>query len=286
MITWKKTVRRMALLIAFAILLSGFELAAYAREMLNGRATTINEYDYLLNMKERSDSELFDEGYTSEDINSIRHLEDAYSNHLRQFMVLDDAALSNLGYSNEQIMILRSFNGSEEQIRALAATLFFDLYIDFVTWSQADNRTNARLCYDFSWNGVPLIKTRDIVAVSWNDWTINGTLSYITYVSITGTGSNLYLPATYVPNNGPTSFGGGFKFAMTQNDNYYWAKSGYGIFTLYKNYIRHDLSAYAEYGHSTVLLNPGFSIPGYGSISFTYGIDMKAQDWADMNCQN
>lgn len=73
---------------------------------------------------------------------------------------------------------------------------------------------------------------------------------------------------------------------MTQQDNYFWAKSGYGIFTLYHNYSRKDLSAYAEYGHSTVSVVPGIQIPGYGSINFTYGTVREDYVHTDMNCQN
>ena len=182
--------------------------------------------------------------------------------------------------------VYKNYTGTEDQIRALAATLEFTLEADYVTWSSSENQTNARLCYNFNWSGEPLIMTTDIIAVSWNDWTLNGKLSYVTYTHIYGSEPDISMPATYVPNNGPTANGGGFKFKMTQQNNYFWGKSGYGIFTLYHNYTRQDLSAYAEYGHSTITTSPTFSIPGYGSIGFSYGTQMAAQSWEDLNCQN
>lgn len=199
---------------------------------------------------------------------------------------MDKEALTRLGYSDEQIDIFKNYTGTEDQIRALAATLEFTLEADYVTWSSSENQTNARLCYNFNWSGEPLIMTTDIIAVSWNDWTLNGKLSYVTYTHIYGSEPDISMPATYVPNNGPTANGGGFKFKMTQQNNYFWGKSGYGIFTLYHNYTRQDLSAYAEYGHSTITTSPTFSIPGYGSIGFSYGTQMAAQSWEDLNCQN
>lgn len=247
---------------------------------------TVNEYDFLRGLSNKSDSTLRANGYSTADIALVRNLNESYTNHLKQCACLSTSALKNLGYSQRQISILRSFSGAENEIRALAATLYFSLSIDYVTWSSASNRTDARLTYNFSWSGVPLIKTTDIVAVSWNDWTINGKTSYITYTNINGSGSSYYLAATYVSNSGPASYGGGYRFAMTQNDNNYWAQSGYGIFTLYHNYTRADLSAYAQYGHSTVSVTPSFSVPGYGSIGFSYGTSMAGQDWADLSCQN
>lgn len=247
---------------------------------------SINEYDLLANLTNKTDSELSEVGYTSEDIYLIRNLDESYANHIRKYATLSTSELKNLGYTEEQISIFRVFNDSEEQIRALAASMNFTLSIDYVTWSQSNNRTNASLRYYFTWVGIPLIKTNDIVAVSWNDWTINSSASYVTYRSNSGIGDDYTLAATYVPNNGPRSFGGGYKFPMTQDDHSYWARSGYAIFTLYHKYIRADLSAYAEYGHSSVSASPSFSIPGYGSIEFSIGTDMYRQDWADMECQN
>lgn len=246
----------------------------------------LNEYDVLSNCATQSDRELKAKGYSTKEISMIRDLKKEYINHLSQYTTLNSDALKELGYTQEQISILRNFKGTEAEIRALAATLDFYLSADFVRWDAGENRTNARLSYNFNWNGVPLIGLTDIVGVTWNDWTIRGSSSYVTYVHLYGSEQNYYLPATFVDNNGPASYGGGYKFVMKQKDNYFWAKSGYGIFSLYHNYTRHDLSAYAEYGHSTVSVYPSFSIPGYGSINFSDGVNRQAQDWANMTCQN
>lgn len=275
------------LLLVFTIaMINFFPCSAIAADYAHTSSAIVNEYDYLQNLSNSSDSMLSENGYSASDITLIRDLKESYVNHLNQYARLSTSALKNLGYSQKQISIFRNFSGSEDEIRALAATLNFSLSIDYVTWSSTSNRTNARLVYNFSWSGVPLIKTTDIVAVSWNDWTINGKSSYVTYSNINGTGNSYSLSATYVSNSGPSSYGGGYKFAMTQDDNNYWAQSGYGIFTLYHNYAMADLSAYAQYGHSTISVTPGFSIPGYGSISFTYGTSMAGEDWADLSCQS
>jgi hypothetical protein len=276
-----KTIQRLFLVF---VIITTFTLTAFASDVKSNTSTTINEYDFLLDLNKESDSVLIERGYAANDIRVIRNAKEAYVNHLKACARLTPSALENLGYTKDQITSLQSFNGSESQIRALAATLDFNLTIDYVTWSSSDDRTNARLRFDFEWNGVPLIKTTDIIALSWNDWTINGKTAYVTYTNIYGNGSDFNRTATYVQNSGPTSYGGGYKFAMTQSNNLYWAKSGLGIFTLYHNHTEKDLSAYAEYGHSTITVTPTFSIPGYGSISFSYGTDTQSQAWADMEC--
>lgn len=94
-----------------------------------------------------------------------------------------------------------------------------------------------------------MIKLTDIVAVSWNDWQINGKYAYTTYKHIYGSQPDIYGYPTFVPNNGPNSYGAGYRFPMTQQDNYYWAQSRLGIFTLYHNYVRNDF-----YQHTVVLI--------------------------------
>ncbi|WP_297721181.1 hypothetical protein [Intestinimonas sp.] len=240
----------------------------------------VNEYDLLLNLSNRSRQQLFHEGYSTEEINDIYNLPISYKNYLEQYTDYPDYALKNMGYSQEQITLFRNFTGSEEQLRSLAATLSFSVLIDYVTWSASQNRTNARVTFDFEWSGVPFIKTTDIVALTWNDWTIMGKNCTVTYLFGDGTKTQIG-SGTYVENSGPNSFGGGFKFSMVKEDNTYWAKSGFGVFTLYHNYEMHDLSLYGEYGHSTIVTSPTFSIPGYGSIGFSYGTEMAASDHDD-----
>lgn len=246
----------------------------------------MNEYELLKSLSAESTDTLRQMGYTVSQINDIQNLRSAYADHLEEIAHYDRAALENLGYTDAQINTLQNFDGSESQIMALAATLNFDLSIDYVTWSAADNRTNARLCYEFEWNGIPLIKMKDAVAVSWNDWTINGKISYITYEPVNGSGSSQLQAATYVANNGSAAMGGGFRFPMLISNSSYWAKSGYGIFTLYYNNYRKDLSAYAAYAHYTMTATPSFTIPGYGSISFNMDATPSGEAWAEMACSN
>jgi len=272
------------------IMLLSISVVALGNEVsnsLNAGETTMNEYEMLKSLSKKSNSELAKLGYNSEEVEKVRNYKEEYVKHLKKYATLEDKNLYNLGYTSEQIKMLRSYDGSEEQTIALSASLVLNLTADYVTWSASENRTNARLVYDFAWSGVPLIKTTDVVAVSWDVWQINGKHAYTTYKHIYGTEPDIYGYPTFVENDGPNSFGAGYKFPMTQQDNYYWAQSGEGIFTLYHNNSRWDLSAYAEYGHSTITVSPSFSIPGYGSISFIPN-SVTTADTAheDKECEN
>lgn len=80
--------------------------------------------------------------------------------------------------------------------------------------------------------------------------------------------------------------GGGFKFPMLINNGSDWAKSGYGIFTLYHNYDRDDLSVYAAYIHYTMSMSPTLCIPGFGSVDLQFGSALSGEAWADKTCSN
>lgn len=246
--------------------------------------TAVNEYDLLSQMAEESSSALLARGYSLNEVNTIQNLDSEYRAHLEQFTDMDSESLRNLGYSDEQILILRNFSGAQSEIKALSAVCYLSLYCDYVTWSSTDNRTNSRLRYSFNWSGVPLVKTTDIVSVRWNDWTLHSHSANVTYAPVSGSGSNKIINATYVPNNGPLAYGSSFRFAMTQTDNSYWGKSGTGYFNVYYNYSKKDMSAYAEYGHSTITCTPSVSIPASGEFSFTYGTTCADQAWASKTC--
>lgn len=253
---------------------------------LTSMSSVLNEYDLLSKLVDESPATLGTYGYSAVEIEKINNLQTAYTDYLQQYAKLDDASLKKLGYSDKQIEIFREFTGTENQIRALAATLTVTVDIDYVTWSSTQNRTNARLYVYFEWSGVPLIKTKDIIAVSWNDWNINGKMCYITYTNVDGSGDTMIDVGTFAENDGPASFGGGFTFPMTKQDNTYWGQSGYCAFTLYHNYTRADLSAYAAYGHTTIGYTPVATIPGWGSVSFSIGVEEMDSDQDDMNCEN
>jgi len=282
----KKTMSLLLAVLLLTLSFSSFGFADSNKDKVKVDKVTINEYELLKDLSKKSTLDLEKKGFQDKDIEKIKNYKDEYAKHLKKYAELDDESLNNLGYTSEKIEMLRVYDGSEAQTIALAASCNLTLKVDYVTWSAAQNRTNARLEYNFTWTGVPLVKKTDIVAVTWNDWTLNGTTANTTYKHIYGFNPDIYGYPTFVANSGPSSLGAGYRFPMAQQDNYYWAQSGKGIFTLYHNYTKKDLSAYAAYGHYTITANLSFFIPGYGAINFTPEVIPADTDRADVKCQN
>lgn len=246
---------------------------------------SVNEYEMIKSLAKKSDPELNDLGYVKEDIDKIKNYQKEYAKHLEKLSKLEEKNLKELGYSPEKVEMLKAFDGSEEQITALAATLNLTLSSDYVTFSTSQNRTNARITYEFEWAGQPLFLFKDIVALAWNDWQIAGKYAYVNYVHVYGSEPDYIGYPTFQANKGPSSYGAGYKWSMSDDDNYFWAQSGTGIFTLYHNYELQDLSAYAEYGHSTLSIEPSFSATTPFDITFEGKVDTVDSTHLDKEVQ-
>lgn len=274
------------LVVLLSLCLFTISVSADSLEGNNDKDVTVNEYEALKALSENSSFQLTNMGYSADEVKFIQNIEE-YANHLKSYSHSSDQELDNLGYSKDQIDMLRDYKGTEEETIRLAATLTLRLNAQYVTHNNSTNRTNARLGYNWTWAGVPVFKTRDIIGVSWNDWSVTGSSTSVTYKPLTGASGTRYGSATILSNSGPNSAGRGVRINMTQDDNYWWARSGSGIFDLRGNSAgRKDLSAYAAYGHTTLSITPGFSIPGYGSINFNWGMQTVGQAWEDARVSN
>ncbi|MFA1821800.1 hypothetical protein ACDX78_16735 [Virgibacillus oceani] len=275
------------LVVLLSLFIFSVSISAAEKESNNDNDVYINEYEALKQLSKNSSSQLMNMGYSKDEIKVIQNLEEEYANHLKSYSKLSDNELDNLGYSEGQIDLLRTYKGTEEETIRLAATLNLRLNAHYVTHNSSTNRTNARLGFTWTWSGVPVFKTTDIIGVSWNDWSVTGSRASVTYVPQTGAPGTRYGTGTILSNSGPNSAGRGVRISMTQDDNYWWARSGSGHFDLRGNSAnRKDLSAYAAYGHTTLSISPGFSIPGYGSINFNWGMQTVAQAWEDARVSN
>lgn len=261
---------------------------AYAESTQINNEIIINEYDAVKSLASEPISVLSKQGYSEDEINKIKNYKDAFTEYFNSLKILKDSDLLEAGYTNKQINILRNFSGTDSEMRGLGAKVTLTIPISYVTWSSSQKRTNAKFNVNFSWSTQPLIVTTDVVGINWNDWTLSSSSSKITYKRKVGTPTSMPATitgtATKVNNDGPRSYGLAYKFKMNANKGYHFAKNGSFTIVLYNNYNKKDLSVYAKYGHNQISVSPTVSMPGYGSISFNYGVSTVAQQWNDRKC--
>ena len=240
----------------------------------------MSEFEYYEELANLTDLELEEIGYEKAEIESIREYRTLAIDTYTSLNDESDERLYNRGYTDEQIAIIRDFEGTEEQLRLLAATCTITISCPSIAFNGSS--TNATLKVNFSWSNPPLIRLIDIVAVTWNNWFLTSTPSMsLTYQKLIG-GTTL-ATAPMHDNSTYSANGCAFSFALEDYAQTEWLKSGSTTIYLNHNHIKWDMSAYTEYGHTTLVPSGGFSITG-PDISFGFGISTAAQDWVDKVC--
>lgn len=251
------------------VCLSLFWGIAFAGNTGKAQSAKINEYKQLKQLKAKSDMELKQMGYTSEEINRIRSID--YAQELRERAKLDNAQLKNLGYTDEQITMLKSFTGTEEEIIALAATLDLSAWHSSFWYDSANNRSYWRVSFSWTWSSMPVIRLTDVVGAGWGpQMSLVAPESWQTvrYVhKITGNGYTQDFAITlYAVNTAQV------KFPMDSSDAAYWAKYGSGqVKVSYGGDLR-DAQMRIAYGHNEFGVSPSVNVPWGVGFTFTRGV--------------
>lgn len=257
----------MILLISTTAFAQGYQSSSLSQKV------TLNEYELAKQLAEESVSTLNAKGYNSVEINNIKNYQDVYRNHIEELNMLNDSALKNNGYSQEQISIIRNFTGTDTEMTRLGATLTLNSVPASFKYTTG-GLTTGKLTYNWYWTGIPAFKMQDMVAVSWNNWDVVSNSSYVDYYNVNTGAYHTSQSATY-SEDGNGLLGAGHKFRVSMSDNYYYAKLGGGTFNLESDsFTKKNFFYYMEYGHSQIFANISFSV-GFGgadaSISFTTG---------------
>lgn len=252
----------------------------------NTTTTKINEYDLIAKQSNLSTNQLKDLGYSAREAVQVKNYKSLFNEKVKEMQTLPDNELKRLGYKSDEIQVIRNFNGSEEQLRAIAAEVSISLTCKKCKYSSSSDETNSRLYITWEWDGTPVFKTNDMIGIQYNDWQIDEYSSEVNYTHINGSESDFIRSATKVVPNNYKSQGVGFKIKMTQQDNYFWANSGEITLDLVNYDGKQSMSAYTEYGHTTVQISPSFGWSGSVSMGFDFGwgCGMVANDWADRKC--
>ena len=164
---------------------------AYERPLLEENiieSVSYSEYDVYKKLMSTSDEVLADEGFSPEEIEEIRSfsLESAFLERAQ----LDENSLKVLGYTDEQIRILKRYNGepitdSSEILRA-ASSCTGELAV------YSTSGTAMYYGYKWTWSSLPLKALGERVALSWRGidaggYTINASATsksgYVNYYS-------------------------------------------------------------------------------------------------------
>ena len=267
------------------ILISFAKLDVSASENENIKYLTVNEYSELLKEYNYLSSLKKVARNTDDIINSkIEDLKtkiDDYPKHIYKLKDKTDAELYLLNYSDEQIGIIRSYDGSFEQTLAVSATVYAQLTLNSFSYSSTANRTYASATFSGYWNGTPFYRGTDNIGVSINGslsrFAQNGYSAKITHAD----GTVIYNPSSeYI-----SMVGVRYKFGITDGTG-----TIFKSFTMTYNAIADGKNTIIDYGAAyahNITTVTSFSLGlSYGSsvgvgISFSFG-NLSSNMWKNV----
>ena len=234
---------------------------------------TYNEFDLAKELSQKAYATYQSNEYSASELSDIQNYQESFSQHINMLNTLPDETLTAHGYTQDQIVKIRTFNGSEAEMRAIASTVTISATTANFTYD--GNYSRGRLAYSWEWTGVPNFKMIDLIAVSWNDWIVEYEMSEISYYGVHTGETYTSLEGVFSEDSNGT-VGAAHKFNMLIDD-YYYAKRGVGRFDIRSDvHAEKDFFYYLEYGHSQVVMStPSFTVGSGGadgSISFSLGV--------------
>ncbi|MBZ9637440.1 hypothetical protein [Clostridium sp. FP1] len=242
-----------------------------------------NEYDLIKKLKSSDKKNLYIQGYTDLQVQEIAKLD--YKKEIEKRGTLDTDVLGNMGYTDEQITIMKNFTGTEKELYLLSATLTLNCYYD--TSNYAGATTTYKVNFDWNWSSEPYYEHKDIIGLGWTEQLyINISSSYhkVTYINPyvpTDTKLISYKFSTTLGNSTAES-----KFPMLisgskpdESDAKY-AKDGFGSVTLFRQSKVTMMAIKFKYGHTQSSIEPSLSIGIPFSVGVGFGFASHISDEA------
>jgi hypothetical protein len=248
-------------------------------EGITGSHVTVNEYEMIKNVKNRSFAELEKLGYDETEINHIKDLN--YIQELKKRSNNSYHELLKLGYTDSQIKLLKSLDSYDvipEEVLLLSSaevTIIHD--VDGTTVNS--NGTVINISFSWNWTQKPIFTFNDAVGFSWSgdyichEDTVQAEIDYAIGTSIIET---VDFSDDMIGEISPGTNGVGFDFNMIRGvpPVTEWAKSGRGSFTLVCYEHEHNnVQLAAKYGHSIFNISSIGITYGAPSISFEIGVE-------------
>jgi len=250
----------------------------FAEQAMNRPYSRVNEYEVLKNIRALTDDELMAQGYTIEQIEEVRTID--YAAHIREIAKLDDNTLRRVRYTDEQIGMLRKFDGSEEQMQLLSASLY--LWAGYEDWHYETNpqyNSWVKMWASWAWAGVPGGTFTDRLIFAWShDFRLDRS-ALVTHANINYYYESVYgywasetvAPSPDASTPGSDTSAAEFKISMRKAINGLWCRAldGTAKIRVSDPGPEDSINLFVSYGHrpSIIALEPGWSIFGGVDVS-------------------
>lgn len=266
----------LVLFLILSLIISTFTTVGFAGEKEDSSKAQISEYEVFEELSEIPTKDLLARGFTSEEVQVIKDYDKKYQEHIKELSSRSDDILLKFGYSEEQISIIRNYSGQEEETRSLSATLTIVATQKLFTWDR--NYTTGKFSYKWQWQGMPMSKSEDIVAIGWNGWWATSENCYVRYYDMTTGDFVTSKSLTKVsPDGNQGGIGGiGYKFKLRPLNTNSFAQKGEGsAYVQSDTHTQKDFFYYLSYGHTQLTASPSFSVSSSdvsAGVTFSAGV--------------
>ena len=283
----------LSIVMAFAISVPAFATSAGPDIPTEPAAytVTVNEYDVYVAARTASNDELLTRGISENQISLIKS--DAIENELLEKSSLPVNELSEMGYDNNQIAILKNYDGRAIEKAPELRGVFADMTAKFYKSSASTTSLKVRVFWE--WSNAPALAgdpITDLIALRWQGTNTAGQPINVAFNS-SGSSANI----NYYTRNGEYRFNRSANVVCdSPYDHAYaeipvssgeyedgatiYAKSG----NLYvkvdrtgTNYIKEAAFVFG-YGHTTIVVSPSLSLPASFGIGFSWGTEKMVEE--------
>lgn len=263
------------------IVMASSVTSAFAQQPQGNPVEKISEYEIYKKINTLSDNLLLAEGFTVEQIKEARAFD--YETHLRKLAELDDEALRNARYTDKQIQTFRNFNGSEEQMEILSATLLlWSGYEGSYYSADPTGQSWVRMWVSWAWQGVPGGYWTDRFVYLWShDFTLDraqvasyADVNYY-YESVYGYWATEKVYPLPAGSTGKDWYSAEFNIPMRKAINGLWCRAldGTARIRVYDHGPKNSINAVASYAHRSALIGlfPDWSVFGLPNLTIVWG---------------
>lgn len=259
----------------------------YHNQIIAGHAKTVststsNEYEILKMLENMSIDELTQRGYSADTIAAVEsgQLDDIILETTFERASLSVGELSNMGYSDSEITVLKNLNGDEtlEEISTygiLADCICYNTLVDHF-YSTYTGKTYFIVSFGWEWDKCPVWLMTDCVGVGWNhNFHPDDSLDpysdtdyntiYKKYVNIDFSIGNKYTSKAMAEKQLNTC-----EDQFDMNGYYgprYYVKGGWGTIALSQTGQQNDVKMSFKYGHNEAFASASVGYPWGVSFS-------------------
>ena len=224
-------------------------------ERNSSNSVTVSERDMILALQEKTDEELKASGYSTEDIDKLRRIDD--NTVLKEAKAQSDLELKSRGLSDKQIDIIRNEKNVQKAASQVYGEVTYTIQSTEYKYSKPDTYLSVKATWN--WSTAPLLLHSDIIACTTSE-------SGFTRLSSSGSGIGVYadidLAKTYSGGARPTK--------MVAYDGYIIAR-----FKANSRKIS-SVGISSNYGHTIATVTPSVSFGNGTSISFSPSISVSS----------